>query len=145
MFSHLLVPIDGGALAEHAVEAAIELARKLDAQITAFIAEPPVPAAGYGAAGFVQRMEAHDRETHDHAQRVLDDFRARAEGAGVAFDGVYARSSRIVDAILEAAQERGCDLIVMATHVHGFLGELLAASHTKAVMARSKVPLLVLH
>ena len=145
MFSHLLVPVDGGALAEHAVEASIELAARLGAQITAFIAEPPVPSAGYGAAGFAQRMEAHDRETHDHAQRVLDDFRARAERAGIAFDGVYARSNRVVDSILEAAHERGCDLIVMATHVHGFLGELLSASHTKAVMARSKVPLLVLH
>ena len=51
----------------------------------------------------------------------------------------------IDDAIAEAAAESGCDLIVMATHGRGVFGELLFGSHTKAVLARCKVPLLVLH
>ena len=33
----------------------------------------------------------------------------------------------------------------MATHGRGAFGDLLFGSHTKAVMARTKVPLLVLH
>jgi nucleotide-binding universal stress UspA family protein len=33
----------------------------------------------------------------------------------------------------------------MATHGRGFFGELLFGSHTRSVMAQSKLPLLVLH
>ena len=147
MYRHLLVPLDGGELSQHAVEASIGLARKLDASITALIVEPPAPPpqVGHGAGGFVRRMEAHDREIQAHAERVFEAFGAQADRAGVPFDGFYARSNRIADAILAAAQERGCDLIVMATHVHGLFDELLAASNTKRVMARSRLPLLVLH
>jgi nucleotide-binding universal stress UspA family protein len=36
-------------------------------------------------------------------------------------------------------------MIVMVTHGRGPFGELLFGSRTKGVMARSKLPLLVLH
>jgi nucleotide-binding universal stress UspA family protein len=35
-------------------------------------------------------------------------------------------------------------MIVMVTHGRGVFGELLFGSHTKDVMARSKLPLLIL-
>jgi nucleotide-binding universal stress UspA family protein len=38
-----------------------------------------------------------------------------------------------------------CDLIVMVTHGRGAFGEMLFGSHTKNVLARSLLPLLVLH
>jgi nucleotide-binding universal stress UspA family protein len=63
----------------------------------------------------------------------------------VAFRGHHAQSPRVEDAIASAAEEHGCDMIVMATHGRGVLGELLFGAHTKGVMARSKLPLLVLH
>ena len=40
---------------------------------------------------------------------------------------------------------KACDMIVMATHGRGTFGELLFGSQTKNVMARSKLPLVVLH
>ena len=46
---------------------------------------------------------------------------------------------------LAQAEESGCDMIVMVTHGRGTFGELLFGSHTKNVLARSKLPLLVLH
>ena len=49
------------------------------------------------------------------------------------------------DAIIEQAETSGCDMIVMLTHGRGALGELIFGSHTKNVLARSKLPLLVLH
>jgi len=147
MYRHLLVPVDGGDLSQPAVEGSIGLARKLGASITAIIVEPkvPLPSVGHGAVGYLQQMEKHDRETAIHAQRVMQSFQARAERAGVSFEGCFTRTDRVADAIVEVAAERGCDLIVMATHVHGLFGELFASSNTKRVMARCKLPLLVLH
>lgn len=147
MFKHLLVPIDGSPLAERAMDAGIELARRLGASITAFIAEPPAPppTVGYGAGRILQEIEEHDQATVEHATGVLGRFARRAEAAGVPFNGVYAHVSGIDAAIASAAQQQGCDLIVMATHGRGVFGELVFGSHTKAVMTLSRVPLLVLH
>ena len=61
------------------------------------------------------------------------------------FAGVYAVSPQVEAAIADAAVAQGCDLIVMVTQGRGPFGELLFGSHTKGVMARSRLPLLVLH
>jgi nucleotide-binding universal stress UspA family protein len=145
-YRHLLVPIDGSALSQHAIDASIALARKLEAAITALIVEPPAPVeTGYSAAGSAKRMQAHARDIDAHARRVCEAFGAQAERAGLAFDAVCARSTHVVEAIIAAASERQCDLVVMATHLHGRLDELFGASNTKAMLARSKLPVLVLH
>jgi nucleotide-binding universal stress UspA family protein len=86
-----------------------------------------------------------DHDTAAHAERLLSAVKTRAAQAGVACEGVYARSSEIVPAIVDAAHERGCDLIVMATHVHGVFSDWLSLSYTKGVMARGDLPLLVVH
>ncbi len=147
MFKHLLVPVDGTDFAERAMQAGVELARQLDASITAFIAEPPapVPAPGRGALHYARDVEEHNRSAAEHAQSVLATFQRRAAEAGVAFNGVHTQSYRIDEAIADAAREHDCDMIVMATHGRGVFGEILFGSRTKAVMALSKLPLLVLH
>jgi nucleotide-binding universal stress UspA family protein len=138
MFQHLMVPIDDSERSQRAVDTAIGLASRLGAALTAFVAEP-------SAVGYVKRMEAHERDTTAHAERLLGAVKARAAAAGVTCDAFYARNSQIVPAILDAAQERGCDLIVMATHVHGAFADWLSPSYTKGVMARGDLPLLVVH
>ena len=147
MFKHLLVPIDGGDLAERAMQAGIDLACQLGASITAFVAEPlalPLGAA-YSATRYVRAMEEHDHETAAHAQAVLASFERRAKAAGVPFTGVSTQCTQIEVAIADIANQQGCDIIMMVTHGRGPFGELLFGSHTKGVMSRSKLPLLVLH
>lgn len=147
MFRHMLVPLDGSELSERAANASIELARKLDARITAFIAEPlpPLPDMSTNASAYLHASDDHRRKTESHARAVLSHFAERAGVAGVRCEVEYRDIDRIDDAIVAAAEEFGCDLIVMVTHDRGALGELLFGSHTKGVLARSRIPLLVLH
>jgi nucleotide-binding universal stress UspA family protein len=145
MYEHLLVPVDGSELSDRAMTASIELARKLGARITGFIAEPfasPPPGIGlrYGAA-----VTQHDQSVQNHAQEVLNRFRALCGAAGVPFTPCTTQASQVEDAIIEVARDQGCDLIVMITHGRGALGELMWGSHTKNLLSRCKVPLLVLH
>ena len=60
-------------------------------------------------------------------------------------EGKFKRTDSADDAIVQAVEEYDCDLVVMCTHGRGALGELLFGSHTKSVMSRCKVPLLVIH
>lgn len=147
MFTHLLVPVDGTELSERAEQVSLDLARKLGAKVTGFVAEPmpPMPTMAANITAYQRETDAHQARTEAHAHDVLGRFRARAAELGVAFEGKFGRTDSVDDAIVKAAAEHGCDLIVMVTHGRGAFGELLFGSHTKNVLSRSKVPLLVLH
>jgi nucleotide-binding universal stress UspA family protein len=147
MYSHLLVPLDGSELSERAALASLELARKLGARVTAFVAEaePPLPHMGSNVAVYQHDTAEHLARTEAHARKVLDQFKARATELGVPCEGHFRRSNAVDDAIVAAAQKYGCDMIVMVTHGRGALGELLFGSHTKNVISRSQLPILVLH
>jgi nucleotide-binding universal stress UspA family protein len=147
MYQHILVPIDGTELSERAAQSSLELARKLGARVTGFVAEPmpPLPNMGAHAAAYARESTDHLARTEAHARAVLARFEARATEQGVAFEGQFKRTDTVDDAIVDAAREFDCDLIVMVTHGRGAFGELLFGSHTKNVLSRSKLPLLVLH
>lgn len=147
MYKNLLVPIDGHALSSRAMEASIELAQQLGAAIVGFVAEPdmPLPNVGTQPGAYARQREAHETETDTHAHQVLAEFGERARAAGVQFSGRHVRTDRVDAAIVDVARELDCDMIVMVTHGRGAFGELLFGSHTKNVLAKSKIPLLVLH
>ncbi len=147
MFRHILVPVDGSDLSERAMQASIALALQLGAAITGFVAEPmmPMPSGPRPRARLDDAAREHEAMTSAHANQVLARFAAAAAEAGVSFEGYHDQVPRVDRAIIEAAESRGCDLIVMVTHGRGAFGEFLFGSQTKAVLAGSKLPLLVLH
>lgn len=147
MFKRLLVPVDGTELSDRAITASIDLARQLGAAITGYVAEPTmlVPSGPRARTRMDDDLREHDAMTEAHARQVLSGFEARARAAGVAFEGYHDQVPRVDRAIIEAAESRGCDMIVMVTHGRGTFGEFLFGSQTKAVLAGSKLPLLVLH
>jgi nucleotide-binding universal stress UspA family protein len=147
MYKRILVPVDGSELSDRAIHASVDLARQLGASITGFVAEPllPAPSGPRPHLRLVDDAQEHDALTSAHAHDVLQRFEACAREAGVDFDGYYDQVPRIDRAIVEAAESRGCDMILMVTHGRGAFGEFLFGSQTKAVLAGSKLPLLVLH
>jgi nucleotide-binding universal stress UspA family protein len=146
MYQRLLVPIDGGELSERAEQSSLALAAKLGARVTGFVAEPmpPLPHMGTNINAYTRDTDEHMAPTERHAHDALKRFANRAAALGVPFDGKFQRTDAVGDAIVAAATEFGCDLVVMATHGRGAFGELLFGSHTKNVLARSKLPVLVL-
>lgn len=145
MYTHLFVPIDGSELGQRAAKASIGVAQKLGARITGFVAEPmpPLPTESSGLHAYARTADEHMARTEAHAREILAKFGAQAAEAGVPFEGKFKRSDAIDQAIAETADELGCDLLVMATHGRGAIGEFLYGSHTKHVLSLSKLPLLV--
>lgn len=147
MYRKLFVPVDGSTLSLRAMAASIALAKQLGAAITGFVVEPdaPLPTVSTPLPAYAQATEQHIERTDGHARNVLSRFEVMAAEAGVAFSGLHARTDGVDRAIIEQAEASGCDMIVMLTHGRGTFGELLFGSHTKNVLAKSKLPLLVLH
>jgi nucleotide-binding universal stress UspA family protein len=147
VYKKLLVPVDGSELSDRAMQSSIDLARQLGAAIVGFVAEPdmPLPNVGTQPTAYARQREVHEQRSDGHALGVLARFGAMASEAGVTFYGRHAITDRIDEAIVNLARELDCDMIVMVTHGRGAFGELLFGSHTKNVLAKSQIPLLVLH
>lgn len=145
MFKHILVPTDGSALSTDTVRKAIDFARETGARISFFYAKPDYPVAFYGEGALIDPTtpekfaEMADRQ----AKEILDAALALASAAGVPC-GVSAATSDVpYEAIIQAANAGGCDLIFMASHGRRGLSGLLLGSETQKVLTHSKVPVLV--
>ena len=147
MYKKLFVPVDGSELSDRAMHESIALAKQLGAALHGFVAEPemPLPTVGTHPSAYGKATDEHAARTDAHALGVLKRFESLATQAGVAFAGGHARTDNVDGTIAAMAEGQGCDMIVMVTHGRGAFGELLFGSHTKNVLARSKLPLLVLH
>ena len=147
MYRHILVPTDGSTLSEQSVAAGIDLARALGARVTALYAIPEpdscdidVWAAGDGVEDAEERYDLLHEKL---ALAYLGVARKAAEEAGVPCECTSVRASHPHAAILQAARERGCDLIVMASHGRKGESALLMGSETIKVMTLGAIPVLV--
>jgi nucleotide-binding universal stress UspA family protein len=74
--------------------------------------------------------------------KVLEPLRNRLQGTGldVSFKGSVGRAS---DVIVQLAMSEGYDLLVMGSHGHSALGNLVMGSVVTNVMANTRTPVLV--
>jgi nucleotide-binding universal stress UspA family protein len=147
MYRKLFVPVDGSELSQRAMQQSIDLARQLGAAISGFVVDPelPRPTVGTQLSDYERETQAHVARTDTHAHGVLAQFQELAAAHGVPFSGLHVHTALVGQAIADHAAEQSCDMIVMVTHGRGVFGELLFGSHTKTVLARSTLPLLILH
>jgi nucleotide-binding universal stress UspA family protein len=145
MYKHILVPTDGSPTADKAVEAGIRFARDANAKVTLFTAVPEYrpPSEAEIMGRHVVSLWDHERLSRDRAQRILEPAAERVRSAGLACDTEYAESDHPYQAIIEAAEGRGCDLILMSSHGRSGLSELWHGSETRGVLTHSRIPTLV--
>lgn len=150
MFRHLLVPTDGSDLADGTLARAVSLAAEAGARITfvhaqeSFLSRPEAGLYGESLVLDPSVAQQFSQAEHDYSSHVLDRARAAAEEAGVPCSTVLSSNPVIHEAILAAASEAGCDLIVMASHGRRGLAGLLLGSETQRVLLHSSLPVLVL-
>lgn len=146
MYKHLFVPVDGSELTHRAMDGSIELATQLGARITGFVVEPDVPitASTSRTEPLIDRMKDNESKNEAHASALLGQFEKRAKAAGVEFTAHHVTAYLVDDAIVEEAEKLSCDMIVIVTHGRTKLGKFIFGSHTKNVIVKSKLPVLVL-
>ena len=145
MYRHILIPIDGSATAERAIEAGIEFAQGAKARVTLFTAVPEYQPPGDAElmARRVISLWDHERVSRDKALAILRPAAERVRAAGVECDTAYAECNRPHEAIIDAARAHCCDLILMSSRGRRGLSELWDGSETHAVLKHSSIPTLV--
>ena len=76
---------------------------------------------------------------HQFSQNVKESH----AGSGFVTDDIVVVRGNPVEQILAQAEEKNCDLIVMGTHGHGTLADVMMGSTARRVLRRSTKPVLV--
>lgn len=140
MYKHLLVPVDDTPISSENMRTAIQMALRLGARVTFFHATLDLAETYDGAILRSVEASSYPEMALGSTNAVLKKAIAAARGLGVTAEACARVCSRPAEAIIEAAKDEGCDLIVMASRGHrGWLH----SSQTERVLRRSPVALLV--
>jgi nucleotide-binding universal stress UspA family protein len=145
MFKNILIPTDGSALSKKAVVQGVKFAQETGAKVTGFFAAPPYRPVVYEdfvPANYMTR-KAHEEAMAKLAAKYLGPIEKACKEAAVPYQGMHIASEYPADAIIEAAKEKKCDLVFMASHGRRGLAAVLLGSETAKVLTHSKIPVLV--
>lgn len=142
--SHILIPLDGSALAEQVVEPALALGSPIGAAylllqiVRPTMVRGPVPYAepvDFDPDG-TQRRQAE-------ARRYLDAVARRLQASGATVETVVSIAEHPAHAILEIAQRHAITLIALATHGESGLRRAFLGSIADKVVRGATIPVLV--
>ena len=148
MYRHILIPTDGSDLAEHAVTNGLALAKSLGAKVSVIVVEEPfdwLSVSELTGRQISEESAKHAEQIKKHATSVLNCAANAAKQAGVSYDTIQVENEQPFQAIIAAAENKGCDLIVMASHGRSGLSGVLLGSVTNKVLTHTKTPVLVCH
>lgn len=144
MFRHILIPTDGSELSKKAVQVGIDLAKFHGACVTGVHAVPDYHLMiAYEGAFDPVTEERIEKEARVRAESYLDYIRQAAAAAGVACETLCETNDHPYDAIIKAAEARGCDLIVLHSHGRKGLAAALLGSETRKVLFYARIPVMV--
>jgi nucleotide-binding universal stress UspA family protein len=143
MYRHILIPTDGYALSMEAITHGVELARETRARVSIVTVTEPFHAFSFGIVQPEHTPGDYRRDMEERAAHSLAEAGKVATAAGVIHEEIHAEDDAPYRAIIRVAEERGCDLIVMASHGRRGVAALVLGSETVEVLTHSSIPVLV--
>lgn len=139
----ILVAVDLSAATVHVCAAAADLACSVGGRLVIFHAVPPVPQLLYGMDSFTaNEVAAYGRSSRKlaaHRMEALQHwFRKRCPNTRTAL-----HEGRAADNILRTAQKIRADFIVMGSHGHGAMYDILVGSTTHLVIRKAPCPIVL--
>lgn len=137
----LLVPLDLSSATERVLATAIKLSRAMSAEVWLLhVAAPEPDFVGYGAGSTTVR----DQVAHEHREehRTLQAHAQVLRDLGVNCTALLVQGPS-AQTILREAERLGADLLVMATHGHGAMFDLLVGSISHDVLRQSRLPVVM--
>jgi nucleotide-binding universal stress UspA family protein len=147
MYKHILIPTDGSDLSQKAVRHGVLLAKAVKAKVTSITVVSPPLVFNLEPDKFTELREPEDwgykELMESFASKCLDQVKSAALAQDVSCDVMYVEHDQPHQAIIEAANNQHCDLIVMASHGRGGMTAIVLGSVTLKVLTHSTIPVLV--
>ncbi len=138
--SHILVPIDFSVHSRNALKYAVPLAEEFSASLhLVYVVEPTIYPAdlGFGQVVLPGLEDELRQKAADELQQLIE---KEIEGNIVATASVRTGSPH--QEILDEAEERNVDLIVVASHGHSGVEQILFGSTADRIVHHAKCPVL---
>jgi nucleotide-binding universal stress UspA family protein len=143
MYTNILIPTDGSELAGKAVEHGIALAKRIGAKVTALTVLQPFHTFTTDTQMIEDTPAQYEIRVHDHAEKTLGAVVRAAQAAGVACETVQVEHEHPHRAIIDIAEAKRCDLMVMSSHGRHGVSAIVIGSETVKVLTHCKIPVLV--
>ena len=143
MYANVLIPTDGSELAGKAVQHGIALAQRIRAKVTALTVSPPFHTFTTDKQMIEDTPAQYQARMRDHAEKTLGAIADAARTAGVACEILHLEHEHPYRAIIDTADAKGCDLIIMASHGRRGIAAIVLGSETLKVLTHCKIPVLV--
>jgi nucleotide-binding universal stress UspA family protein len=141
MFKKILLPLDGSAMSERAIDAAEEMAKGSGAEVL-LLKVVPSPLGKAPEAGQAEESKAFT-ESVNRSKAYLEKFAARL-GKNSVRSRILIPSGEPYAEILAAAHKEDVDCIVMSTHGGTALARVLLGSTAEKVVYTTKRPVLLI-
>jgi nucleotide-binding universal stress UspA family protein len=146
MYRRILIATDGSELAGKAVTHGIALAKNLKVHVsivTVTEAWSSFDMAHAARRGNQNPIAQYEEMAATAARNILETAAEVAKSQGVSCDMVHVPDRYPAEGIIATAKDKGCDLIVMASHGRRGIDRLLLGSQANEVLTHSKVPALI--
>jgi nucleotide-binding universal stress UspA family protein len=134
---HGIIAAGGSELAANA------LAKPLGARATAVTVTDIFPTGPYSSIPMPSMIERYEAAAAESASKVLSSVSDAARKLGVACDTVHVRDQTPAEGIIAVATEKGCDLIIVASHGRREISRIQLRSQAHKVVTLSPVSVLV--
>lgn len=145
MYSHILISTDGSELAQRGVDHGLSLAKSLGSKVTTVTITEPFPIAAKGSGKWAPHIKTYNADQAESAERILSVIKTSARKMGLEVNTAHISNNYPAAAIIDTAQNLGCNLIVMASHGRRGIKKFLLGSQTSEVLVTATVPVLVVH
>jgi nucleotide-binding universal stress UspA family protein len=147
MYKNILIATDGSEFANAAVTHGLELAKSVGASATLVtITElwSALEMAQKAKVGSVHPTEDYEATATETAKKILEGAEKIAIDHGVICETIHIKDKHPAEGIIETAQSKGSDLIVMASHGRRGIQKILLGSVANEVLTHSKIPVLII-
>ena len=143
MYKCILIPTDGTEFCQRAIRHGVSLAKSEHAKVVGVTVTFPL----HTGTPRVLIPDHLKGVIHAAAVKAADEKLAAieqaAKAAGVAVETVRKSHDHPWEGIIQAAKEKDCDLIVMASHGRRGVSGMILGSETQKVLTHSTIPVLV--
>jgi nucleotide-binding universal stress UspA family protein len=140
-FARVTVAVDGSPTSDHALDVAIDLAKRYGSTLSIVTVAPLVPLYVPGSEPFIP-TEIPETEIQ-YYRGIVDAAVRRAEAGGVSSVTGLALEGVIVDEIIAHLEEHPTDLLVMGSRGLSGAKRLLLGSVSDAVVHHAHCPVLI--
>lgn len=143
MFKHILIASDGSDLSGKAVDQGLELAKAIGAKVLMVTVSEPWTSYVSGEMAISFPVQEYEDQMKANAAKILAGLKEAAGKAGVPCELLHVKDKAPAEGIVDTVKEKGCDLVVMASHGRRGISRVLLGSQANNVVTHSSVPVLI--